>query len=57
MDAVFEKKYSDYAVAENKSAPDYCKQQAANASNGLNAISQIQYLMYYYSSTLGGGLN
>lgn len=57
MDAVFEKKYSDYAVAENKSAPDYCKQQAANASNGLNAISQIQYLMYYYSSTFGGGLN
>ena len=57
MDAVYEKKYADYAVAENGSAPDYCKQQAANASNGLNAISQIQYLLYYYSSMLGGGMS
>ncbi len=56
MDAIFEKKYADYSVDENKSAPDYCAQQADNAANGLTTVSQIQYLAYYYSQMFGGGM-
>lgn len=54
MEAAFKKEYENYTVTENSAAPDYCKQQALNASNGLNAINQIQYLIYYYSSMFGG---
>ncbi|MBD5081268.1 MAG: hypothetical protein HDT44_05830 [Ruminococcaceae bacterium] len=54
MEDAFKKEYVDYALVENKAAPDYCKQQASNASNALNAINQIQYLLYYYSSMFGG---
>lgn len=56
MEAVFKKEYENYAFAENKSAPNYCKEQAENAANALGAISYIQYLTYYYSSMFGGGL-
>ncbi len=54
MDAVIEKEYSAYTIVDNKAAPDYCKQQAQNAFNALNAVAKIQYLIYYYSSAFGG---
>lgn len=54
MDAVFAEEFAAYSYEENKSAPDYCKQQAENAAHALSAVSDIQYLIYYYSSYLGG---
>lgn len=53
LEGVFEAKYADYSVTENTSAPDYARQQAANARQGLSTISAIQYYSYY-SSLLGG---
>lgn len=41
-------------VVETKGIPDYCKEQAENASNALSAVNTIQYMTYYYSSMLGG---
>lgn len=54
MDAAFAKEFAAYSFKENEAAPDYCKQQAENAAHALNAVSDIQYLIYYYSSTFNG---
>lgn len=43
----FKTEYAGYQVTENKSAPDYCRQQAENAINGLGTITQIQQYSYY----------
>ena len=45
--------YANYTAEMNNRAPDYCKEQAANAAQGLAAVSQIQYYSYY-SSLFGG---
>ncbi len=34
--------------------PDYCKEQAENASNALSAVDTINYMTYYYSGLMGG---
>ena len=52
LDGVFETKCADYAVAENKAAPDYAREQAGNARQGLSTINSIQY--YSYLSSLYG---
>ena len=49
LDGVYEAKYADYTVAANNSAPDYARQQAANAVQGLTTLSSIQYYSYYSS--------
>lgn len=49
----FKNEYAGYQVSVNNSTPDYCKQQAENALNGLGTISQIQQYSYY--SQLFGG--
>ncbi len=55
MDNIYKERYASYNVTMNTSAPDYCKEQAENAGNGITTISQIQYLTYYYSQMFGGG--
>lgn len=49
MEDVFKNEYASYSIEENTSAPDYCKEQAENAVDGLTTITQIQYQMSYYS--------
>ena len=49
LDGVFEAKYADYSVTENTSAPDYAREQALNARQGLGSISAIQYYSYLQS--------
>ena len=49
LDGVFEAKYADYSVKTNSSAPDYARQQADNARQGLSTINAIQYYSYYSS--------
>ena len=49
MDGVFEAKFAGYSVTENASAPDYAREQATNARQGLSTISTIQYYSYYSS--------
>lgn len=49
----FKTEYAGYQVNENKSAPDYCKQQGENAVNGLSTITQIQQYAAYYTQLLG----
>lgn len=47
MENVFKDKYSSYVSEVNDSAPDYAREQAQNALNGLTTITQIQYQNYY----------
>lgn len=49
LEDVLEAKYADYSVTENKSTPDYARQQASNARQGLTTIRSIQYYSYYSS--------
>ena len=49
LDGVIEAKYANYSVNENTSAPDYAREQATNARQGLSTISSIQYYSYYSS--------
>ena len=49
LDGVLEGKYVGYAVTENNNAPDYARQQATSARDGLTTISSIQYYNYYSS--------
>ena len=53
LDERIEAKYADYTISANTSAPDYAREQAANARQGLSTISTIQYYSYY-SSLFGG---
>ncbi len=34
--------------------PDYCREQAENASNALSAVDTINYMTYYYAGLMGG---
>ena len=49
MDSRIEAKYADYSANANSSAPDYAREQAANARQGLSTINTIQYYSYYSS--------
>ena len=49
LEDVFETKYADYSVTENNSAPDYARQQATNAMQGLGTLNAISYYSYYSS--------
>lgn len=48
IEDVFKGEYANYTLTENRSAPDYCRQQAENALNGITTITQIQYQYQYY---------
>lgn len=48
IEDVFKGEYANYTLTENSSAPDYCRQQAENALNGITTITQIQYQYQYY---------
>lgn len=54
IEDVFKGEYANYTLTENSSAPDYCRQQAENALNGLTTITQIQYQYQYYQQLFGG---
>lgn len=54
LEDVFKGEYANYTLTENSSAPDYCRQQAYNALQGLTTISQIQYQYQLYSQFYGG---
>lgn len=54
MDDAIKNVYSGYSYTVNASAPDYAKEQAQNARDGLYTISQIQYYYSYYGSLFGG---
>lgn len=54
MEDVLKGEYANYTLTENSSAPDYCRQQAENALNGLTTITQIQYQYQYYQQLFGG---
>ena len=49
LDGVYEEKYAGYSMTENTSVPDYARQQASNARQGLTTISAIQYYSYLSS--------
>ncbi|MCM1299096.1 MAG: hypothetical protein NC203_04010 [Firmicutes bacterium] len=49
---VLKEVYSAAKVEMNTGIPDYCKEQAENASNALSTVGTIQY-MSYYSSMMG----
>lgn len=49
LDGVYEEKYTGYSMTENTSVPDYARQQASNARQGLTTISAIQYYSYLSS--------
>lgn len=55
MENVFKDKYASYTSEVNGSAPDYAKDQAENAINGLTTITQIQYQNYYSQMFNMGG--
>lgn len=54
MEDIFKGEYANYTLTENSSAPDYCRQQAENALNGLTTITQIEYQYQYYQQLFGG---
>lgn len=45
--------YASYKVEMNNNNPDYCREQAENASNALSTVGTIQY-MSYYQGMFGG---
>lgn len=52
---MFKDKYASYSCEVNTNAPDYAKEQAVNALNGLTTITQIQYQNYYSQMFSMGG--
>lgn len=49
LDSRLEAKYAAYTANANTSAPDYAREQADNARQGLSTINTIQYYSYYSS--------
>ena len=55
LEDVFKNEYASYSLEENASAPDYSKEQAGNAVDGLTTITQIEYQLNYYSQLMQYG--
>lgn len=55
LEEVLKNEYASYTLEENTSAPDYSREQAENAVDGLTTITQIEYQMSYYSQLMQYG--
>lgn len=56
LEDVLKNEYASYSSELNTSAPDYSREQAENAVNGLTTITQIEYQLSYYSQLSQLGL-
>lgn len=55
LEDMLKNEYAPYTLEENTSAPDYSREQAENAIDGLTTITQIEYQMSYYSQLMQYG--